>query len=236
MHIIPHEVMNTDDILEKLHKKCRRYTKSPSYVYKLCRNYNKKKKETSERKWLVVLKKISTTVTNECRSNVVDANYAKFRASELKVIKIINTTKPNYIKKKITNVFEDIKTVYKVGEIVKPSTEYDMGLDNVCSSGIHYFKTLEPAYFYEKSSYIVNNGKVLSWYDNGQMFQSGSYVNREPEGLWTTWNRLGQVFKYGYYRNGKRDGEWVDTDNVYYSGETYKCHYKNGILVTIKKI
>src|SRR5438128_254473 len=45
--------------------------------------------------WIVVLKKLSDTLTNEDRHCVVDARYAKFRANKLKVMLIFNKLNPN---------------------------------------------------------------------------------------------------------------------------------------------
>jgi hypothetical protein len=159
------EYITLDSNYAKLYKKCRKYISDPKYVFKSC--YNKTNKNPfPERKWIVVLEKINTTITNENRKNVIDKRFAKFRANELKVIKIINMIKPNFVQNKIKSIYETETTIYKVGKIVK-SNGYDNNEDKICSRGIHYFRTLFRAYFYGDS----RTKKIYSWYDNGDIFK-----------------------------------------------------------------
>jgi isocitrate dehydrogenase kinase/phosphatase len=123
--------------LIELLKKCAKYTTNESYVYKICCDILSKKDKTS-RKWLVVMKKIKGTQTNEDRSEVADFNHAKFRANKLKVIKIFNKNNPDLTKQSIINKYDEKKLRYTVGRIVKID-DYDRKIENVCSHGISLY-------------------------------------------------------------------------------------------------
>src|SRR5690348_3690982 len=60
------------------------YIDDEAYVYKMILDT-----------YIVVMKKLPTTITNEKRTNVVDAAHAKFRASELEVVFIVNVNDLN---------------------------------------------------------------------------------------------------------------------------------------------
>lgn len=222
-------MVNTNIILAKIHRRCKKYVKDSLYVYKTC--YNKIGRVKGERIWLVVLKKLDSTITNEDRDDVTDAKYAKFRANELQVVKIINSTNPRSMKKQIVNVYLDTETKYEVGKFVR-ADEYDRHENNVCSGGIHYFKTVEAAYFYGSAKtmdtgiycYWHDNGTIKfkgqfekglrvgewsQWYSNGQVSSRGSYENGLKKGVWNEWYYSGDVCSRGEYINDKKEGEWI---------------------------
>jgi hypothetical protein len=148
--------------LEKINKLYKRFTENPNCVYKKCVDYFS---EDNSRKWLIVLEKLDDSETNEARDNVMDKKCAKFRANKLKVLKIINVNKPRFTKKYILSTYADTMIQYTVGEIVYPDY-YDKNINNVCSGGIHYFNTVEPAYFYDGYP-SGHNGSFCEYYDNG---------------------------------------------------------------------
>lgn len=193
--------------LINLQKKCEEYTKDQSYVYKSVFDIEEKKSHCMKWKWLVIMKKLDTTKTNEDRKAVVDANYAKFRANELQVIKIINITTPETERTQITNDFEGIKLMYKVGEIVKPNS-YNDDINEICSNGIHYFKTLESAYYYENELSDFT-GKWYSWFGNGQKELEIDRKNGIPDGKLIEWSENGQLNHKAYFEKGDRKGEWM---------------------------
>src|SRR5579872_6315550 len=80
---------------------CKEYCSDSSYVYKLCNNNHYR----VERKWLVVLKKLDDTITNEHRTGIVNDYFAKYRANKLKVIKIFDITNPDITRYKVVNLF-----------------------------------------------------------------------------------------------------------------------------------
>lgn len=135
------------------------------YLFKKC-----------NRRYLVILKKVPTTLTNESRKYVVDPQSAKFRANHLEVVKIIDLRIDPYNSdiielEKITSVFHNSALITKINkgwvdrkslkpeQKLKVTTEYIVGqivyadhwtneINKICDHGIHYFKSLEPAYYY----------------------------------------------------------------------------------------
>lgn len=117
-----------------------RFNKQSDYVYKLC---------CSE--WLVIMKKLPSTKTNETRTNIhtTSTGSAKFRASKLHVVKIINIHNATTCDSIINHNYAH--TVYTVGKIVVPDA-FDSNLNSVCTNGIHYFKTIKAALMYRHST------------------------------------------------------------------------------------
>jgi hypothetical protein len=107
---------------------------------------------------------------NEERFGVVDRNWAKFRCNRVVVVAMFDLVD----KLKVYSIYHwneniGIVTNYRVGEFVDPDS-FDMDLDKVCASGIHYFLTPEAA-----KSYSFVNGCCCTdddkEYDkNGQIF------------------------------------------------------------------
>jgi hypothetical protein len=95
--------------LEEIRELCQRYVEDPDCVYKLCMN-----------KWLVVLRKNKNTVTNENRKYVVDFKHAKFRASVLDVVFIVNVNDLSDTPSSVINCRDECDTYYTVGCIVEP--------------------------------------------------------------------------------------------------------------------
>ena len=160
----------------------------PSYVYKLCDN-----------KWLVIMKKNTDTKTNESRSNCVDTEYAKFRASQLDVIMIINVndgTNVESIDNTYINVYGDKEShiMYTVNKRVE-ADNFDTELNEVCSNGIHYFKSIKAAYFYRNVNKVPSGytGEWYSWHDNGRKRDYGRYKNGRL---------IGSLLKWDYHGNG----------------------------------
>jgi hypothetical protein len=133
-------VTNEDVALNKILRICSKYTNNESYVYKLCRDVSLQSIEISNEDkravWLVIMQKLDDTKTNEDRKSVVNKNYAKFRANRLKVINIIHAHDPSIILSKnyIVNEYEDILTMYEIGNIVV-ANDYDEDINKVCSEG-----------------------------------------------------------------------------------------------------
>jgi antitoxin component YwqK of YwqJK toxin-antitoxin module len=180
----------------------RRYLVEDKYVYKKCSDTLRKDKS---RKWLVILKKIRTTKTNEERKTI-DPKTAKFRASELRVVRIINLNDPTKTIRYLVNDYEGKKIKYRVGEIVRPDT-FDEDINCVCSNGIHYFKSIEPAIFYGgvPTNYT---GIGMNWYEDGQKREEQEYLDGKPTGRWQIWHTNGQKWEEGEYLDGKPTGRW----------------------------
>src|SRR5688500_6099539 len=151
--------MTQIDMLDYIKETYKQYIdidcENPVYVYKMCNSNNNY--------WLVIMKKLPNTITNESRKYVQDKKYAKFRASELEVIAIINIQDAKTIdtinniyrvRNIMGNAISFSNIIYKIGCKVKPD-RFDFNLDVICSNGIHYFNSIEAAYFYRFN--IPNN-------------------------------------------------------------------------------
>jgi antitoxin component YwqK of YwqJK toxin-antitoxin module len=232
---------NIEELLKQLTEELEEYINDKKYVYKICGDF------------IVILEKLEDTLTNENRSNVSqkddDKLYAKYRANKLLVKEIIN----KYDLTKCENVMSGgyaIQIEYKVNETVYPDN-FDTNLEEVCSSGIHYFLNLKSAFYYcleteningeylnwydngqmyEKCNYVDGkmNGEYLEWYSNGQMMIKGNYVDGKINGELLKWHSNGQIFVKCNYVDGKRNGEYLEW---YGDGQVMqKCNYVDGIL------
>ena len=96
------KTINTDETLIIIKNICSPYLRNPEYVYKSCEYINNV--------YLIVLKKLPTTKTNETRIDITNTSFAAFRASELEIIMIINILNPN---KKIDLNYQFLNKCYK---------------------------------------------------------------------------------------------------------------------------
>lgn len=239
----------TDIILnptfEKIVNLCQEYAKDESFVYKSCHNVRE------NINYLVIMQKDEFTRTNELRTDVLNPEYAKFRASCLKVIEIININNPDEKMSSITNQFYSVPIIYKKGDFAYPNY-FDENLNEICSNGIHYFKTIIPALFYmdapkdytgtwyvwndnggkkECDNYLngILHGKSTGWYYDGEKKSEGNMVNGEKHGEWVTWYNDGIEETRGKYNNGKTVGLWTC-----YNAETGKSYqYHSGVYTNI---
>ena len=150
---------------------------------------------------------------NETRDYVVDKDHAKFRCSKALVLDIL---KFNGKSSKKHTVFSDKDAYFKYtrGEVVEEKG-FDKNLNEVCSSGIHYFKTFETAKFYNR---LPKNytGLYKEWWENGQLYKECTYKSGKLNGPYKEWWENGQLKEEGTYKNGEReDGP-------------YKRWYENG--------
>lgn len=204
---------------EELKDKCSKYT-GPNYVYKKC--------EMNHVSWIVVMKKTPETKTNEGRKNVKDPDKAKFRANLLSVVEIFNIADPSITEKSISNTYCHKITVYEVGKDVRPDL-FDENLEEVCTYGIHYFKTLEPAYFYMDPP-PQYTGTAVEWFDDGAISSEGPVVCGLKHGEFTyRWNE-GPICWIGTYENDLEQGKWYhfDIDGI-------KCVYIYNKGVRVEK-
>ncbi len=101
---------------------------------------------------------------------VDDPMFAKFRGNKFFVKDIICLENPD---KKITSAYSSVhspmffsKFEYKIGEIVNPD-KYDKDDDEVCTNGIHFFKSFEAAYHFRDYS-DKYTGYEMDYNDNGK--------------------------------------------------------------------
>ncbi len=200
--------------MDKLFEACKLYLDDDKYVYKSCGNY------------IVVLEKLIYSRTNESRTNVVDHKYAKYRANKLKTILVINKFDPSDVIVEIQNSYYTKKVVYRTGEIIE-IVDYNYDLNEVCSTGIHYFKTIEQSFFWELlECNPTYTGKFIQWHDNGNKWYEGEYKEGKREGKWMYWHKDGTKCSEGEYKEGKNEGTliiWYANGNKWYEGE-----YKEG--------
>lgn len=211
--------------LDKIMEQCKEYIKDESYVYKLCADYSED--DGYKDKWLIILQKTKNTNTNEKRIGVIDKAYAKFRANELLVIKIIDVENPDRTdKKQVVNRYYETKTIYEINKIVTPDY-YDEDIDLICSGGIHYYNTLLRAYYYRRTPKDYT-GNWIRWHNNGQKREEGVYVDGKETGLWTLWHYNGEKYEEGNYMDGRETGKWREWTN---NGKLImECNYLDGKL------
>ena len=74
---------------------------------------------------------------------------------------------------------------------------------------------------------IEENGEWISWYENGQMEESGRKDNlHQKDGLWTFWYENGKMKSSGSYEYSKENGVW---DYYNKDGTMKRKTYKDGI-------
>jgi hypothetical protein len=119
------------------------------------------------------MKKLPDTITNESRSKVINNLYAKFRVDKLHVISIEDKDNNMKIDSIENSCYKYNKILYQTGETVTVS-DYDLDLDTVCTTGIHYFKSREAAWYWDKE---IITGRNVAWYDNGQIEKECNFLN-----------------------------------------------------------
>ncbi len=136
------------------------------------------------------------------RASIAVWETATYRANKVKVLKIEDengTTYPNAV-----SGFFSKKLEYRVGEILEDAS-YDTNVENVYSSGIHFFLTRQLA---EQYGIRPSNGIVQTWHENGKKCAEGMYENGYKHGVWTFWFNTGQKCSEGMYKNGNGVGGW----------------------------
>ncbi len=203
--------------------------------YKKCGNY------------IVKMKKLPDTRTNETRTGVIDRKHAKFRADKLFVVSIEHETTGEKIDE-IENTFYEEKVCYIVSQEVSVE-DYDPDLNRVCTTGIHYFLSRESAFYWniakvkdgqyykwyengqknEECTYRdgVKHGPYHSWYENSQKEEECTYINSEKHGLYRSWYKNGKKMEECTLNNGVIDGKyyrWLKSGQ-----KVEECTYQYGI-------
>ena len=124
--------------------------------------------------------------TNIKRNGIVNKYKAQHRCSYAKVIKIEDDQDIQY--DFATSGFYSKYLEYKINEITE--SNFDDNLENVYSSGIHFFLEKELAYNFGRE--IIRNGLVEDWYDNGSKLSEYNCINGKREGLYQSWYKNGQ--------------------------------------------
>lgn len=122
---------------------------------------------------------------NEKRVNVSDPIHAKYRCSKAKILDIFNWR--TGAKAYIVRGLYDLNFIYELGKIIE--SDFDEDLENVCSTGIHYFKTLEQAKYW--NCYPPNycrkySGEYKIWNDQGDLIEHSLWKDSELLGVYST--------------------------------------------------
>lgn len=151
--------------LGALKKYCKKYITNPSFVYKSCC-----------KEWIVILEKMEDTMTNEQRSNVSNHLHASFRGNKFRVANIIHKFNLQQIPMIENSYFVANKLLYKVGEIIL-SNAYDPDINHISSNGIHYFLTIDTAYYFELDELKTYSGMFINWFPNGNIRCVRNYIS-----------------------------------------------------------
>jgi len=190
--------------------------------------YNKMLRYKACKNSIVTLELLDNTINNEKRNNVVNDKYAKFRCDKAKVVNITNVKTGEPMEHDVS--IRDDKFVYSLGEIIE--TVFNTNIDEVCSEGIHYFKSKEAAlsWFYNQNDQNRPDGKWIDWHQNGQKDSEGTIKDEEQDGKWIYWYENGQKLVEGTYKNGIEHGKWIwwESNGNKRSEETFKDGKKDG--------
>jgi antitoxin component YwqK of YwqJK toxin-antitoxin module len=68
----------------------------------------------------------------------------------------------------------------------------------------------------------IKQGYWEKYFDNGNLYSKGSYINGKRDGIWEKYYYNGQLESKGSYKNDKKDGiweEWFYHGDFWYEGE-----------------
>jgi len=213
MTTIGKNYMHCDMVLERILYKCAPYIGNNQYVYKKCICDT-----------IVVLKKTDKTITNESRKSIIDPRYAKFRGNRFEVVCIFDAFDCD---EEYVSAPSCYKTdfYYKIDCIVEVKN-FDPNIEDVCSTGIHYFKDVRGAYFYNLRT-VGFSGQFIQYYDDGQKMWDFNLVNGKLEGNYIEWYNNGKMKTKKNYTDFVLKGEcteWNDSGQI-----ISKRNYVNGI-------
>ena len=159
--------------------------------------------------------------TNEHRKNIANPQYAKYRTSKVKVLKIFKNERRGI---KQMNGLYNKNFSYTVGKEICID-DYNENVNKVCSRGIHYFKTPFQAKMWglplskDKAGKWNYTGKWFEWYENGNKMCEGEYKDGKQEGKWIGWYKDGtksyeEEFKDGTKMEKKCEGEYKNENLI----------------------
>ena len=152
--------------------------------------------------YIVTMKKLPDTITNESRKGIVDPLHAKFRADKLLVVSIEHKETGERIDRIQNTSYKGNQIWY---EVLKEASviDYDPDPDQVCAPGIHYFLSRDAAFYWENP---VEDGFYRSWYENGQKREECTYVNGMWHGIYQSWRNNGHKLEECTYVKGILNG------------------------------
>jgi hypothetical protein len=224
-------------IKELLGQVIERYTCfGEKYHYKLCLE-----------KYLIITEDTENTINNETRKNIINKDYANYRASEQKTIDIININdfndKPEFINNSYFDAVNNVPfTVqYRIGSITK-AENFNHDIASVFTGGIHYYKKPERALFNRNVPKDYTGGWIY-WCSDGQKAFEGRLINGLKHGSWTITDDRNYTVGEKYYNLGKRCtylsfllhyNDAIKADNQIYPPRPVKDEIKTDIDTYIK--
>lgn len=169
---------------------------------------------------IVTMRLLPDSITNEERAGVTNPNFAKFRTNKVKVVSIID---PNTMERKNkARSLCDSTFTYMVDSTIV--VHFNIDIDKVCSSGIHYFKTREAALSWYYLHHEKIEGKHVAYNDNGGKTYKFVYSDKK------------QVESVSYYPNGKKhckrryNDAGIEKEEGWYDNgqKAYEDNYENG--------
>jgi antitoxin component YwqK of YwqJK toxin-antitoxin module len=217
--------------MEKIKTLYPEYFNNDNIVFKSCRKI-----------WIVVMEKLKTTRTTEERI-VYNKKYAKFRGDSFKVLKIISKINPSITINMVKNSIYKEKTIeYVVNEIVK--TEFDDDINNICSAGIHYYLSIEPAFSLEFDFYIKNNkiticefdltDKLTEYDDDGHILYTYNVKYGILDNKLKCFGEDEKLITEFSYNNGVLEGKSIYYDK--FGNMLREYNYKNNVKHGLHKI
>lgn len=206
--------INIDDVIKEIYEIYNIYVTDNTYVFKSVNN------------WIIILKKTLITLNNENRDGIYNEKTASYRGNYFFVEKIFNKINPKYVTNKITSKFKDKYLTYIVGKYV--TSDFDKDINKTYTSGIHYYKTIEPAFYMNVENERIT-GNVVSYYPCGKIlfnkkFLRGNIVLQEHY----EYNKqyICVVDKW-YSENNKiiKETNYINKKNEVYQ----TCCYKNNV-------
>lgn len=67
----------------------------------------------------------------------------------------------------------------------------------------------EVAVKYHKTSSDDDHVYVTYYYENGQVAETGRFLNNKRDGEWITYDRLGNKRTKGYFKDNQKTGNWT---------------------------
>ena len=186
--------------------------------------------------YIVTMKKLPDTITNESRKGIVDPLYASFRANKLLVVSIEHKNVYTWSRiNKIQNTSYPNKRIwYEVSkEVYEP--DYCRDLNKVSASGIHYFRSRDAAFYWKNydngqkmTECAIVDGHSREWHHNGQISKTCDFHDGKLHGPYRSWYNNGQKWHEHTYIHGRIYGPY----QVWYGNghQSIKCTYVNGKL------
>ncbi len=188
---------------------------------------------------LITLEIPSDARTNLNRMNIAKKETAKYRTDKAKVLKIEDEAGKAYTSA-TTGFYIDKHLTYKVGEVMEEPT-FNPVLEEVCTSGIHFFldKNVAALYYWKIPAFWC--GVWSEWHDNGQKYSEIPFILGKIDGVRQYWYENGQKRFEGMWRNGFEVGvhrTWhengqLHTERIYDYGvvKTESKWDESGVLI-----